>query len=166
MACADAQKVLYVTHMLSQEAEYWWDNARQRFEANGIALTWAIFRGAFLEKYFPTDVRSKKEIEFLELKQGNMTIVDYAAKFEELSRFSPYYNEVEVEVSKCIKFENGLRPEIKQFIGYQKIRQFSVLVNKCHARSAHYKSMSEKKHGSYFCCCDQKGFRQNSLVVD
>lgn len=36
----------------------------------------------FVEKYFPEDVRSKKEIEFLELKQGNLTIAEYAAKSE------------------------------------------------------------------------------------
>jgi hypothetical protein len=46
-----------------------------------------------------------------------------------------------------------LRPQIKQFIGYQEIRQFSVLVNKCRiyvednmARSTHYKSVNEKKN--------------------
>lgn len=155
MACVDAQKVLYGTNILSEEVEYWWDNSRQRFEANGIALTWAIFRGAFLKKYFPADMRSKKETEFLELKQGNMTVVDYAVKFKELSRFYPHYKWVGVKVSKCIKFENELHPEIKQFIGYQEIRQFSVLVNKCHifdednhVRSFHYKSVSEKKHGN------------------
>lgn len=59
---------------------------------------------------------SKKDIEFLELKQGNMTITDYAAKFEELSRLCSHYNGVEAEGSKCIKFESGLRPKIKQFI--------------------------------------------------
>lgn len=47
-----------------------------------------------------------------------MKIADYAAKFKELSRFFPHYNGVEAEGSKCIKFESGLRPEIKQFIGY------------------------------------------------
>lgn len=72
----------------------------------------------FLEKYFPEDVCSKKEIKFLELKQGNMTNDEYAAKFEELMKFFPHYNGTGVEGSKCIKFENGLRPKIKQGIGY------------------------------------------------
>lgn len=79
-------------------------------------------------------------------------MVDYAAKFEELSRFCPLYNYVEAEGSKCVKFESGLHPEIKQFIGYQEIRRFLVLMKKCrisdedsHARSAHYKSFTEKK---------------------
>ncbi|XP_028220276.1 uncharacterized protein LOC114401897 [Glycine soja] len=47
-------------------------------------------RGCFLEKYFPKDVRNKNEMEFLELKQGNMTVAEYAAKFEELVRVAYY----------------------------------------------------------------------------
>lgn len=47
----------------------------------------------------------KKEIEFLELKQGNSTVAEYAAKFEELVKFCPHYNGAAAEASKCIKFE-------------------------------------------------------------
>ena len=111
-----------------------------------------MFREEFLGKYFPVDARNKKEIEFLELKQGNMSVPEYAAKFEELSRFCPYINAAHAEVSKCLKFENGLRPEIKQFIGYQQIHQFSSLVTACRIyeddskkRASHYKAVSEKK---------------------
>ncbi|XP_050889108.1 uncharacterized protein LOC127094297 [Lathyrus oleraceus] len=141
MACADAKKIRYGTYMLSEEAGYWWDNARQRFEANGTMITWVVFKGAFLENYFLDDVCGRKEVECLELKQRNMTIADYASKFKGLY--------------KCIKFEKGLCPEIKQFIGYQEIRQVSVMVNKCRiydedfcARSSHYKSASDKRNGN------------------
>lgn len=61
-----------------------------------------------------------------------MTVADCAANFKELCRFFPHYNEVEAEISKCIKFENGLHPKIKHYIRYQEICQFSVLVNKWH----------------------------------
>ncbi|MCI94272.1 hypothetical protein A2U01_0115570, partial [Trifolium medium] len=30
------------------------------------------------------DVKNKKVVEFIELKQGNMTVADYAVKFETL----------------------------------------------------------------------------------
>jgi hypothetical protein len=63
----------------------------------GHLLTWEGFREEFLEKYIPADVRNKKEIEFLELMEGNMTMAEYATKFEELSKFCPYYNDVGVE---------------------------------------------------------------------
>ncbi|XP_050909502.1 uncharacterized protein LOC127123316 [Lathyrus oleraceus] len=109
MPCLDAQQVLYGTHMIFEEAKYLWDNARQRFQDSGTVVTWVVFKEAFLEKYFPADVRNKKEIEFLNLSQGNMSVADYAAKFEELVRFCTHYNVVDAEESKCIKFESGGR---------------------------------------------------------
>lgn len=91
-------------------------------EAEGTKVTWDNFKIEFLEKKFPADVSSKKETGFLELKQGNMSYADYAAKFEELSRFCPYYIGVVAEGSKCIKFESDLHPEIKQLTKYRESR--------------------------------------------
>ncbi|XP_050892992.1 uncharacterized protein LOC127098435 [Lathyrus oleraceus] len=116
-----------------------------------------VFRVQFIEKYFSEDVHRNKEIEFLELKQGNMVVAEYAAKLEELVKFCPHYNGAAVEVSKFIKFENGLRPEIKQGISYQKIRRFPTIVNKCRiydedymACTTHYNSVSERKGNNQF----------------
>lgn len=58
--------------MFSEEAKDWWDNTRQRLECDGTEVTWTVFRARFLEKYFPEDVHSKKEIEVLSLKQGSL----------------------------------------------------------------------------------------------
>ncbi|MCI73011.1 hypothetical protein A2U01_0094275, partial [Trifolium medium] len=33
-----------------------------------------MFKREFWVKYFPADVRNQKVVEFLELKQGNMTV--------------------------------------------------------------------------------------------
>ncbi|XP_050914936.1 uncharacterized protein LOC127129865 [Lathyrus oleraceus] len=133
MNCSDAQKVQFGTHMLEKEAEDWSCNIVQRFDED-------------------EDVRGKKEIEFLELKQGNGVVVEYAAKFEELIKFCPHYNIANAERSKCLKFVNGLRPDIKKAMGYQQITRFSKLVNKsriydedsCESVS-HYKSLHDKK---------------------
>ncbi|XP_039683835.1 uncharacterized protein [Medicago truncatula] len=104
----------------------------------------------FLNRYFPEDVRGKKEIEFLELKQGDMSVTEYAAKFMELAKFYPHYTAETAEFSKCIKFENGLRADIKRAIGYQKIRQFSELVSSCRIyeddTKAHYKARGERRN--------------------
>ncbi|MCI44153.1 hypothetical protein A2U01_0065392, partial [Trifolium medium] len=101
--------------------DYWWGNASQRLGAVGALITWDRFKREFLTKYFPADERNRKVIEFMELKQGSMSVTEYAAKFEEFCRFAPHYNTVEVEEDKCVKFENGLRPDIKQFIGFNEI---------------------------------------------
>jgi len=112
MVTNDVQKVRLATHMLAEEAEYWWTSTKRRIEASGDAIAWVRFMNEFLRNYFPEDLRNKKEAEFLNLKQGSMSIAEYAAKYEELSRFCPYINVKDAIVSKCVKFENGLRLEI------------------------------------------------------
>ena len=67
----------------------------------------------------------------------------------ELAKFYPHYSTETVEFLKCIKFENGLCPEIKKAVGYQKIRAFSDLVDSCRIyeedNNAHYKIVNEKR---------------------
>ena len=75
--------------MLAEEADDWWVSLLPILEQDGAVVTWAVFTREFLNRYFPEDVRGKKEIEFLELKQGNMLVTEYAAKFVELAKFLP-----------------------------------------------------------------------------
>ena len=135
--------------MLAVEADDWWLETCRKLEAAGENVTWAVFRMEFLRKYFPEDVRGKKEIEFLELKQGSMSVVEYAAKFVELAKFYPHYAEADAEFSKCIKFENGLSPKINKTVGYQEIHVFTDLVDSYRIyeedNNAHYKIINEKR---------------------
>jgi len=82
MVTSDDQKVKLSTHMLAKEAEYGWTNVKGRLETGGEVVTWARFKTEFLRKYFPEDLRTRKEVEFLNLKQDNASVVEYAAKFE------------------------------------------------------------------------------------
>ena len=118
MTCPEEQQISFGTYTLVEEAEYWWENTRQCWEAEGQAVTWETIKRIFLEKYFPQNVRNKKEMEFLKLKQGNTTVVEYAAKFEELVRYFPHYQGRDGESSKFVKFLNGMRPEVKQAVNY------------------------------------------------
>jgi len=70
-------------------------------------------------------------MELLELKQRNMTVAEYAAKFEELVRYFPHYQGRDGESSKCVKFLNSLRLEVKQAMNYQGVHQFPLMVNMC-----------------------------------
>jgi len=141
--------VRFGTHMLAEEADDWWASVLPVLEQGGGVVNWAVFRREFLDRYFSEDIREKKEIQFLELKQGNMLVTEYAAKFVELAKFYPHYTAETAEFSKCIKFENGLLVEIKRAIGYQKICNFSELVSSCRIyeedTKAHYKAVNERK---------------------
>ncbi|XP_050919616.1 uncharacterized protein LOC127137174 [Lathyrus oleraceus] len=149
MDCTLVQKIRYGTHKLSGEVDDWWVDTRLRLETAGEEITREVFRREFLRKYYPEDVRGKKEIEFLELKQGNLSVTEYAAKFTELAKFYHHYDGANAEFSKCIKFENGLHPEIKKAVGYQKIHVFADLIDSCRIfeedNNTHYKILSEKR---------------------
>ena len=62
-------------------------------------------------KYFLTTARHVQAQEFLELKQGAMTVIEYVARFTELARFPDDY--VTTNVEKVRRFENGLRLSIR-----------------------------------------------------
>ena len=62
-------------------------------------------------KCFPDTARHAKAQEFLELKQGAMTVMDYVARFTELARFADDY--VAINMAKVRRFENGLKLSIR-----------------------------------------------------
>ena len=62
-------------------------------------------------KYFPDTARHAKAQEFLELKQGTMTVMEYVAKFTELAHFADDY--VATDMAKVRRFENGLKLSIR-----------------------------------------------------
>ena len=64
-----------------------------------------------MSKYFPTITRHAKAQEFLELKQGAMTVMEYVARFTELACFSDDY--VAIDMAKVRRFENGLELSIR-----------------------------------------------------
>ena len=90
-----------------------------------------MFKDAFYQKYFPPSVRNAKELEFMQLYQGNRSVSEYIAKSEELCKFSTIYQWNPDELWKCVKFEGGLREDILTTIGPMEIRDFPTLVNKC-----------------------------------
>ena len=62
-------------------------------------------------KYFPTTARHAKAQEFLEPRQGTMTVTEYMAKFTELAHFADDY--VAMDMAKVRRFENELKLSIR-----------------------------------------------------
>ena len=64
-----------------------------------------------MRKFFPASAKHAKAREFLELRQGSMTVLEYVAKFTELARFEDDY--VATGMAKVMKFEDGLNLSIR-----------------------------------------------------
>ena len=66
-------------------------------------------------KYFSEIAKAR---EFLELKQGTMTVMDYVTRFIELARFVDDY--VVTNLAKVRRFENGLKLSIRgRIVGFR-----------------------------------------------
>ncbi|XP_015955225.1 uncharacterized protein LOC107479615 [Arachis duranensis] len=77
-------------------------------------------------------MKTAKELELLQLKQGTISVSEYADKFEELFRFFRMCHGTpgDYEEWKCNKYEGGLQSDIFSSVGPMEIRIFSELVNK------------------------------------
>ena len=77
-------------------------------------------------KYFPVTARHAKAQEFLELKQGAMTMMDYVARFTEFTRFADDY--VATDLAKVRRFENGLKLSIRARIVGLRLQDMDSMV--------------------------------------
>ena len=77
-------------------------------------------------KYFPDTTRHVKAQEFLQLKQGAMTVMDYLARFTELALFADYY--VATNMAKVRRFENGLKLSIRARIVGLRLQDMDSMV--------------------------------------
>ncbi|XP_057251745.1 uncharacterized protein LOC130591827 [Beta vulgaris subsp. vulgaris] len=76
---------------------------------------WEMFLVKLRERFYPPAVQRKKESEFLFLRQQTMSVVEYAVKFMELSRFVPEL--VSTENFKMTRFFEGLNLRYQKLIG-------------------------------------------------
>ena len=106
---SDTTRIKLATFQLEGEAQVWWRWARTSRDLE--VITWAEFQELFMGKYFPETARHAKAREFLELKQGVMTMMDYVARFKELARFVDDY--VATDLAKVRRFKNGLKLSIR-----------------------------------------------------
>lgn len=59
---------------------------KKMLEESREPITWDLFE-KFYAEYFPDSVRYAKEVEFLQLMQGEISVSEYAKKFKHLGKF-------------------------------------------------------------------------------
>ncbi|XP_016168911.1 uncharacterized protein LOC107611510 [Arachis ipaensis] len=125
------QFVEHAAYQVVGDAQQWWREERRLLHQQNVSITWALFREAFYKKYFFESIKEVRELEFLQLKQGSMTIAEYTSKFEELCKFSRMSKGApeSYEGWKCVKYEVGLREDIRRAVAPLETRRFSELVD-------------------------------------
>ena len=67
----------------------WFVQWRDNRPLRGGPLTWEIFKKAFLDRFFPREIREAKLLEFINLRLGGMSVHQYSLKFTKLSKYAP-----------------------------------------------------------------------------
>ena len=77
-------------------------------------MTWEFFVQEFRVKYVTEMYRESKWKQFLNLKQMNLSVVEYEKEFSHLSKYASEL--VLTEAFRCRKFEDGLHDSIKRYM--------------------------------------------------
>lgn len=102
--CTDAQRVFCAVFQLVEEASYWWESHSRTMTPEELQnLAWGKFKEMILEHYCPQSYRDHKEVAFLNLKQGTISVAKYERKFNQLFRYVFYL--VDTERKKARRFE-------------------------------------------------------------
>ncbi|CAL2230256.1 unnamed protein product [Prunus armeniaca] len=113
MRCPDEDRVRLASFLLKGNAYHWWKTVRRGY-VDPTTITWAEFQHIFYEQFYPHSYRNAKKVEFLQLKQGSMSMLEYEHKFNELSGFAPEL--IPNEEEKCRRFEEGLWLDIQAVV--------------------------------------------------
>ena len=73
---------------------------------------WGKFKEMIKDHFYPISLQNAKEGKFMQLQQGTMSVLEYASKFMELSRFASAF--VADERLKMNRFKTWLNPTIKE----------------------------------------------------
>ena len=66
----------------------WYTQWKGNRPVQSIPIEWEEFMKAFLGKYFPRERRMVKVKEFINLKQGNLSVDEYSLKFSMFSKYA------------------------------------------------------------------------------
>jgi hypothetical protein len=156
--CNDREKVLYASGQLQGTARAWWD-AYVAAHATPDTITWKEFTNSFrshhvlpepmklkkefLSHHIPVELMKLKKKEFLSLKQGGMSVVEFRDKFIELSRYAPEVVADDGKKQEC--FLDGLAGPLQYQLMSHTFTSFQHLLDKAICLESKRRELGELK---------------------
>lgn len=148
-------RVFLAVFQLTYDARHWW-----KLVGHSVGDTWEEFEKAFQNQYLPNSVVNRLRRQFEELTQGDKSVDKYAQEFYSLSRYAP--DLIADEDLRCRRFEEGLRPSIKDRVMSQLYSDFVTLVESARATELSWELIQKEKEDRMFHeASSSKGDRQS-----
>jgi hypothetical protein len=109
--CTETQKPLFAAQQQRGPASTWWANFLA-IQPVGHQITWEEFKLAFWEHYVSERVLHMKQEEFIRLKQGGDTVMQYLNKFNHVSQYAIDQMNTDLKKKNC--FMRGLNGRLQQ----------------------------------------------------
>ena len=120
--CTKVNKIAFAAQQLRGPAKIWWVNHKALLPAN-MHLTWNEFVAAFKAHHIPTSLMRRKMVEFLALKQGNNTVLQYGQTFNQLSQYGGFH--VDTDEKRQDFFRRGLNTKLQDKLALTICNNFS-----------------------------------------
>ncbi|XP_017976556.1 PREDICTED: uncharacterized protein LOC108662033 [Theobroma cacao] len=134
MRSSDQDKIIFAVYLLQGNAHNWWKGVTRTHDNDPEFFNWENFRTTFYAKYFPRSNLLQLEREFLNLVKGSMTVDDYEAEFDRLSKFVTAL--VSDDESRARRFENGLNAHIRRGLAPLHLISYNEVVGRAKSLDA------------------------------
>ena len=89
MGVSSQEKAELAAYQLRDMAQVWNEQWKEGRPIREGLISWATFKMAFPDRFFPLELRERKMQEFINLRQGGMSVKEYGLKFTQLSKHAP-----------------------------------------------------------------------------
>ena len=145
--CNDREKALYASGQLVGAASEWWDSYSKGHE-QPESIAWKEFKDNFISHHIPVSVMKLKRKEFLNLKQGQMTVTEYGDKFIQLSMYAP--RSAESDKKKREHFNKGLNEDLQSILSIHEYFSLQDVINKAIELESKLREIISKKRKREF----------------
>ncbi|XP_050877280.1 uncharacterized protein LOC127081032 [Lathyrus oleraceus] len=98
-----------------------------------------------MDTYFPSSLRTQKEFEFQQFRQGTMTVTAYGKKFEDMAAYSRRAEYAPDEKWKIDQLLFGLRGEISHSVSQREFTTYAELLRQCYVAENSLKKVQEER---------------------
>ncbi|XP_049389639.1 uncharacterized protein LOC125854160 [Solanum stenotomum] len=115
MGMNSREKPELASYQLKDDAQVWFTQWKSSRPVGASPIDWEEFKKEFLGRFFPREKREVKREEFINLKQGSMSVQEYFLKFTQLYKYAlSLVSNPRDEMSRFVTGESNLKRKNKE----------------------------------------------------
>ncbi|XP_049394719.1 uncharacterized protein LOC125859009 [Solanum stenotomum] len=93
MGVTPREKAKLASYQFKDAVQVWFEKLRDERPIGADPIDWGLFKTTFLDRFFPLELREQKLVEFMNLRQRNMSVKDLV---EEECRTAMLHHDVDI----------------------------------------------------------------------